>query len=88
MLRPSLCNKKKKSNIPPGGLGTGRSLTNSRQTQQLLRPLNKLEKQKRGEILKKSKDFLAYSVSTYDFSTLYITFPHNLIKEKLTESIE
>ena len=33
----------------------------------------------------KSKGFLASSVSTYDFSTLYITLSHNLIKEKLTE---
>ena len=43
-----------------------------------------------GEILNKlkSKGFLASSVSTYDFSTLYTTLPHNLIKEKLTELIE
>ena len=27
-------------------------------------------------------------MSTYDFSTLYTTLPHNLIKEKLTEVIE
>ena len=27
-------------------------------------------------------------MSTYDFSTLYITLPHNLIKEKVTEIIE
>ena len=27
-------------------------------------------------------------LSTYDFSTLYTTLPHNLIKEKLTEFIE
>ena len=27
-------------------------------------------------------------MSTYDFSTLYTTLPHNLIKEKLTEIIE
>ena len=27
-------------------------------------------------------------MSTYDFSTLYATLPHNLIKEKLTELIE
>ena len=32
--------------------------------------------------------FLASSVSTYDFSTLYTTLPHNLIKEKLTKIIE
>ena len=43
-----------------------------------------------GEILNKlkSKGFLASSVSTYDFSTLYTTLHHNLIKEKLTELIE
>ena len=27
-------------------------------------------------------------MSTYDFSTVYTTLPHNLIKEKLTELIE
>ena len=39
-----------------------------------------------GEILNKlkSKCFLASGLSTYDFSTLYTTLPHNLIKEKLT----
>ena len=37
----------------------------------------------------KSKGFLASSVFTYDFSTLYYTaLPHNLIKEKLAELIE
>ena len=43
-----------------------------------------------GEILNKLKHrgFLASGMSTYDFSTLYTTLPHNLIKEKLTESIE
>ena len=43
-----------------------------------------------GEILNKlkSRGFLASGLSTYDFSTLYITWPHNLIKEKLTELIE
>ena len=43
-----------------------------------------------GEILNKlkSRGFLASGLSTYDFSTLYTTFPHNLIKEKLTELIE
>ena len=37
-----------------------------------------------GEILNKlnSKCFLASSVSIYDFSTLYTTLPHNLIKAK------
>ena len=28
------------------------------------------------------------SLSTYDFSTLYTTLPHNLIKEKLLDLIE
>ena len=43
-----------------------------------------------GEILNKlkSRGFLASGLSTYDFSTLYATWPHNLIKEKLTELIE
>ena len=43
-----------------------------------------------GEILNKlkSRGFLAFGLSTYDFSTLYTTLPHNLIKEKLTELIE
>ena len=38
-----------------------------------------------GEILDKLKarDFNATSLSTYDFSTLYTTLPHNLIKENL-----
>ena len=35
-----------------------------------------------------TKDFLESGVSTYDFSTLHTTLPHNLIKEKLTELIE
>ena len=34
-----------------------------------------------------NKDLRVSSVSTYDFSTLYTTLPHNLIKEKLTELI-
>ena len=43
-----------------------------------------------GEILNKlkSRGYLASGLSTYDFSTLYTTLPHNLIKEKLTELIE
>ena len=36
----------------------------------------------------KSRGFLASGLSTNDFSTLYTTLPHNLIKEKLTELIE
>ena len=36
----------------------------------------------------KSRGFLAFGLSTYDFSTLYTTLPHNLIKEKLTKLIE
>ena len=37
-----------------------------------------------GEVLSKLKDrgFQATSLSTYDFSILYTTLPHNLIKEK------
>ena len=43
-----------------------------------------------GEILNKlkSRGFLASGLSTYDFSTLYTTFPPNQIKEKLTKLIE
>ena len=40
-----------------------------------------------GKILNKlkSRGFLTSGLSTYDFSTLYTTLPHNLIKEKLAE---
>ena len=43
-----------------------------------------------GEVLNKlkSKGFRATSLSTFDFSTLYTTLPHNLIKEKLINLIE
>ena len=43
-----------------------------------------------GEILDKLKarDFNATSLSTYDFSTLYTTLPHNLIQDKLIDLIE
>ena len=43
-----------------------------------------------GEVLIKLKDigYQATSLSTYDFSTLYTTLPHNLIKEKLLYLIE
>ena len=43
-----------------------------------------------GEILYKLKarDFNATSLSTYDFSTLYSTLPHSLIKDKLIDLIE
>ena len=43
-----------------------------------------------GEILDKlgARDFNATSLSTYDFSTLYTTLPHNLIKDKLIDLIE
>ena len=43
-----------------------------------------------GEILNKLKarDSNANSLSTYDFSTLYTTLPHNLIKDKLIDLIE
>ena len=43
-----------------------------------------------GEVLNrlKCRGFRATSLSTYDFSTLYTTLPHNLIKEKLLDLIE
>ena len=47
-------------------------------------------KKNSGEVLSKLKDigYQATSLSTYDFSTLYLTLPHNLIKEKLLNLIE
>ena len=36
----------------------------------------------------KARDFNATSLYTYDVSTLYIPFPHNLIKDKLIDLIE
>ena len=36
----------------------------------------------------KCRGFRATSLSTYEFSTLYTTLPHNLIKEKLLDLIE
>ena len=43
-----------------------------------------------GEVLSKlkSRGFRVSSLSTYDFSTLYTTLPHNLIKDELVDSIE
>ena len=43
-----------------------------------------------GEVLSKLKDigYQATSLSSYDFSTLYTTIPHNLMKEKLLDLIE
>ena len=43
-----------------------------------------------GEVLSKLKDkgYQATRLSSYDFSTLYTTLPHNLIKEKLLDLIE
>ena len=43
-----------------------------------------------GEVLSKLKDigYQATSLSTYDYSTLYTTLPHNLVKEKLLDLIE
>ena len=43
-----------------------------------------------GEVLCKLKDigYQATSLSTYDFSNLYTTLPHFLIKEKLLDLIE
>ena len=45
---------------------------------------------KSGEVLSKLKDrgFQVTSLSSYDFSTLYMTLPHNLIKEKLLDLIK
>ena len=45
---------------------------------------------KSNEVLNKlkSRQFRAFSLSTYDFSTLYTTLPHNFIKEKLNDLIE
>ena len=42
-----------------------------------------------GKILDKlkAKDFNATILSTHDFSTLYTTLPHNLIKDKLIDLI-
>ena len=42
------------------------------------------------EVLNKlnSKGFKASTLSTYDFSTLYTTLPHHLIKDKLIDLIE
>ena len=42
------------------------------------------------EVFSKLKDrgFQVTSLSTYDFSTLYTTLPHNLIKDKLLDLIE
>ena len=36
----------------------------------------------------KDRDFNETSLSTYDFSTLYTTLPHNLIKDKLIDLID
>ena len=36
----------------------------------------------------KASNFNTTSLSTYDFSTLYATLPHNLIKDKLIDLIE
>ena len=36
----------------------------------------------------KARDFNATSLSTYDFSTLYTTLPHNLIKDRFIDLIE
>ena len=49
-----------------------------------------VNKKNSGEVLNKLKcrGLRATSLSTYDFSTLYTTLPHNLIKEKLLDLIE
>ena len=36
----------------------------------------------------KARDFNVTSLSIYDFSTLYTTLPHSLIKDKLIDLIE
>ena len=36
----------------------------------------------------KARDFNATSLTTYDFSTLYTTLPHNSIKDKLIDLVE
>ena len=36
----------------------------------------------------KTKGFQASTISTYDFSTLYTTLPHNLIRNQLVDLIE
>ena len=36
----------------------------------------------------KTRDLNATSLSTYDFSTIYTTLPHNLNKDKLIDLIE
>ena len=36
----------------------------------------------------KARDFNATSLSTYDFSTLYTTLPHSLIKDKFIDLVE
>ena len=36
----------------------------------------------------KSRDFCASSLSILDFSTLYTSLPHNLIKDKLVDVTE
>ena len=36
----------------------------------------------------KTKGFQALTISTYDFSTLYTTLPHNLIRNQLVDLIE
>ena len=43
-----------------------------------------------GEVLNKpiAIDFSTISLSTYDFSTLYTTFPHSLIKDELNDLIK
>ena len=36
----------------------------------------------------KTKDLQALTISTYDFSTLYIKLPHNLIRNQLVDLIK
>ena len=48
------------------------------------------EKTYSGEVLSKLKDigYQATNLSIYDFSTLYTTLPHNLLKKKILHLIE
>ena len=52
--------------------------------------IKSIKKKTSGDILYKlkSKGFQASSLSTYDYSTLFTTLPHNLFKDKLSELIE
>ena len=48
----------------------------------------KKKKQQVNEVLEKIESNRAFRLSTYDFSTIYITLRHYMIKENLTGQIE